>query len=296
MRQVIRPPGRRDPAPSRWSYRMQRLWLTPLFRRAFRLGLPLVLIGGPAALYLADDARRAAIVAAADGFRQEFQARPEFMVGLISVEGAGPDLAAAIRARLNLTLPVSSFDIDLGAAQDRVQALDAVARAELAVRAGGVLQVAVTERVPAFVWRNAGGLDLVDATGRRVASLTARADRADLPLLAGPGADAAAPEAQALIAAAAPVAPRIRGLVRVGERRWDLMLDRGQRILLPEGQAEAVAALQRFFGTETRDDLLNRDVAVIDLRLARRPVVRLTPYASQQMRRGRGLEPMETDL
>ena len=24
-------PLRRDPAPSRWAYRMQRLWLTPLF-------------------------------------------------------------------------------------------------------------------------------------------------------------------------------------------------------------------------------------------------------------------------
>jgi cell division protein FtsQ len=191
---------------------------------------------------------------------------------------------------------MSSFDIDLDAAQDRVQALDAVARAEIAVRAGGVLQVVITERVPAFVWRNDGGLDLVDASGHRVASLAARADRADLPLIAGEGADLAAAEAAALIAAAQPVAHRIRGLVRVGARRWDVALDRDQRILLPEGQAAALAALQRFLAEDARADILNRDVADVDLRLAHRPVVRLTPYAGLQLRRGRGLEPMETDL
>jgi cell division protein FtsQ len=275
---------------------MQRLWLTPLFRTLFRIGLPLALIGGPVALYLADDARRAALVTAAAAFREDFQNRPEFMVSLISVEGAAPELAEAIRSRLNLTLPQSSFDIDLAAAQDRVQALDAVARVEIAVRAGGVLQVAITERTPALVWRNDGGLDLVDAAGHRVASLAARADRADLPLIAGVGAAAAAPEALELIAAAAPVAHRIRGLVRVGERRWDIALDRDQRILLPEGQAAALAALQRFLAEDARADILNRDVADVDLRLAHRPVIRLTPYAGLQLRRGRGLEPMETDL
>jgi cell division protein FtsQ len=275
---------------------MQRLWLTPLFRTLFRLGLPLVLIGGPVAAYLADDTRRAALVTAAETFREDFQRRPEFMVSLIAVEGAAPELAEAIRGRLNLSLPMSSFDIDLDAAQDRVQALDAVARAEIAVRAGGVLQVAITERTPALVWRNDGGLDLVDASGHRVASLAARADRADLPLIAGAGADGAAPEALELLTAAAPIAHRIRGMVRVGERRWDVALDRDQRILLPEGQAAALAALQRFLAEDARSDILNRDVADVDLRLAHRPVIRLTPYAGLQLRRGRGLEPMETDL
>ena len=33
-----RPP--RDPAPSRTAYRIQRLWLTPLFRSLLRTGLP----------------------------------------------------------------------------------------------------------------------------------------------------------------------------------------------------------------------------------------------------------------
>ena len=53
---------RRDPAPSRWQYRMQRLWLTPLFRVLFRVGLPLLVVGGISAAVLLNDGRRAAIV------------------------------------------------------------------------------------------------------------------------------------------------------------------------------------------------------------------------------------------
>ena len=56
MRQIIRRRGDvpRDPAPSRWSYRAQRLWLTPLFRSVLRVGVPSFLIAGAVGLYASD--------------------------------------------------------------------------------------------------------------------------------------------------------------------------------------------------------------------------------------------------
>ncbi|WP_313350681.1 cell division protein FtsQ/DivIB, partial [Paracoccus sp. (in: a-proteobacteria)] len=69
---------------------------------------------------------------------------------------------------------------------------------------------------------------MLDKTGHRVASVTSREVRGDLPIIAGEGADRAAPEALALIDAAGPILPRLRGLERMGERRWDVVLDRGQ--------------------------------------------------------------------
>jgi cell division protein FtsQ len=48
---------RRDPAPSRLTYRMHRLWLTPLFRVAFRVGLPAFLIALTLGIYLSSEAR-----------------------------------------------------------------------------------------------------------------------------------------------------------------------------------------------------------------------------------------------
>ncbi|MEO6301093.1 MAG: cell division protein FtsQ, partial [Paracoccaceae bacterium] len=58
-------PLRRDPAPSRWAYRMQRLWLTPLFRVTMRVGLPAFLITLAVGIYLSDQARR-------DAFAENF--------------------------------------------------------------------------------------------------------------------------------------------------------------------------------------------------------------------------------
>lgn len=281
-------PHRRDPAPTKWAYRMQRLWLTPLFRLGFRLGVPVLLLVGATAIVLADAGRREAIAGSFADIRQRFENRPEFMIELVSITGVTPELADAVRARLDLSLPKSSFEIDLTAAQSRIQELDAVARADLMVRSGGVLEVRITERVPVVVWRTEMGTELLDDTGHRVATLAARTDRADLPLIAGEGADAATPEALALIAAAGPLAPRLRGLVRVGDRRWDLVLDRDQRILLPA--KKPVAAIERLIALDKAHDLMGRDILAVDLRNEQRPVLQLTPYALNQRRGSQGID------
>jgi cell division protein FtsQ len=149
------------------------------------------------------------------------------------------------------------------------------------IRGGGVLSINVTEREPAIVWRTPEGLTLLDAEGNRVSAIEARADRPSLPLIAGQGADAAVPEALTLIALAAPIAPRVRGLLRVGERRWDLVLDRGQHIQLPEN--DAATALKKVIALDGAQDLLARDIAAIDFRNPRRPVLRLTSGAVDAM-------------
>ena len=292
--QSVRARMRRDPAPSRWAYRMQRMWLTPYFRLIMRKGLPTLVIVGSLALYLGNDARQVAMVNGLIGLRTQFEARPEFRVRLISVDGASIDLAEAIRAKLNLTLPMSSFDIDLDDARARVEQLDAVASAVVRVRAGGILHVTITERVPVIVWRKGDGLDLLDATGHRVAGLAARSDRPDLPLIAGDGAADAADEALAIYAASAPILSRVRGLVRMGDRRWDILLDRDQRILLPADNP--VQAVERLIALDQVQDLMARDILTVDLRNAHRPVLRLSPFALEMLRQGRGVAPLETKL
>jgi cell division protein FtsQ len=285
---------RRDPAPSKWDYRLQRLMLTPYVRGFVWKGLPTLMILGATALWFSHEPNRQAVIGQLTHLREEFEARPEFRVSLARVEGASDDLAAAVRAKLALPLPMSSFDIDLDAARARIEALDAVKNAELRVRSGGILQVVITERVPVAVWRTEDGLTLVDDTGHRVAGLLSRADRADLPLIAGDGADKAAPEALELIAAAGPLTPRIRGLVRMGERRWDLVLDRDQRVLLPE--KNPVQALERLLALDHAQDLMNRDILAVDLRSDHRPTLRLSPHALADIRRAQGLDTVENEL
>jgi cell division protein FtsQ len=284
----------RDPAPSKWAYRKQRWLLTPYVRTFLVKGLPTLAILGGITLWFSHEPNRLALIGQLTHLREEFEARPEFRVSLARVEGASDDLAAAVRAKLALPLPMSSFDIDLDAARARIEALDAVRKADLRVRSGGILQVVITERMPVAIWRTEDGLTLLDESGHRVAGLLSRADRPDLPLIAGEAADAATPEALDLIAAAGPLAPRVRGLVRIGERRWDLVLDREQRVLLPEDNP--VQALERLLALDQAQDLMNRDILTVDLRSDHRPILRLTPHALAEIRRAQGIETVENEL
>lgn len=271
----------RDPAPSRLAYRLNRLMLTPRFRTFLRYGLPVLVVVSIGALWASDADRRQDASDRIAEVRRQIQERPEFMVHMMAVEDVSDTVAADIRGLLALDFPQSSFDLDLDAIRAEVETLDAVASASVQIRGGGVLSIAVSERVPALVWRTSGGLTLLDHEGNRVSSLEARADRADLPLLAGQGANEAVPEALLLIALADPIAPRIRGLLRVGERRWDIVLDRDQRIQLPE--KDALSALGKVIALDGAQDLLARDIAAIDFRNPRRPVLRLTSGAIDAM-------------
>ena len=278
-----RPEGRpADPAPSRLSYRMQRLALTPAFWRLVRLGTPLAVLAVILGVTLGDPARRQALQAWAQDVKTSIQERPEFMVRLLAIDGATPELDHDIRELLPLNLPVSSFDLDLPGMQAKLAALDPVARADLRVKAGGVLQVSVLERVPAAVWRVGDRLVLLDAEGHRVRDIAARHDRGDLPLIAGAGAEARVAEALALVDAARPLSDRLRGLVRMGERRWDLVLDRGQRVMLPE--ARPAQALDQVIALDQAQDVLAREVTRIDMRNPRRPTLRMGAGAADAMR------------
>jgi cell division protein FtsQ len=273
---------------------MQRLWLTPFVRTALRVGLPAFVLTFGVGLYLADEGRREGLSSIYTDLREKVKNRPEFIVKLLAVDGASPDLAEAVRTTLALPLPQSSLDLDLEAARAKIAQLTAVADVNVRVQSGGILQVTIQEREPAFVWRDPAGIWLVDETGTRIAEITERNDRADLPLIAGEGADKAIVEARQILTSAGPLLPRLRGLVRMGDRRWDIILDRDQRILLPV--TEPVLALERLIALDQAQDLLDRDVVAIDLRLQARPSLRLAPYSLAEMRRLRGIIPAESDL
>lgn len=281
------PKRKRDPAPSRLAYRLERMWLTPLYRRFLRVGLPAFVLAMTVGIWLSDEDRRATLSDGIAGMVDKVQSREEFQVRMMTVEGASPAVDKALRAMLPVDLPASSFDIDLTALRLQVMALDAVEKIELRIKPGGILSAVVTERQPALLWRHARGIDMLDKSGNRVAGVTAREMRPDLPIIAGDGADQAAAEALALIDAAGPILPRLRGLQRQGERRWDVVLDHGQRIMLPE--KDAVRVLERAIEMQRQQDVLGRDVNVVDLRDPARPVVRLGVDARNTIRGARGL-------
>lgn len=273
---------RRDPAPSRWGYRYQRLMLTPGFRKLLRVGLPVLLIGGLVAGWTAREANRQMLADAYADMKTQIQQREEFMVKVMAVDGADDALQSDIRTVLPVEFPVSSFDLDLEDMRQTVAALPAVADAALRVRPGGILQVTVTQRQPVAVFRSPEGLKLIDGEGVLIQNIMARADRADLPLITGDGAREALNEGLKLYEVAGPLRQRMRGVVRMGERRWDVILETGQRILLPTDNP--VVAYERVVALDQAQDLLDRDVTVVDMRHPDRPTLRMTQNAVANLR------------
>lgn len=272
--------GRRcDPAPSRLSYRFQRWMLTPGIRLGVKLGLPVCAIIAAVGLYFASEDRREAVSAYVAGIKTSIQERPEFMVNLMAIDGAGTGLSDDIREVVPLDFPISSWDLDAEQIRDTITGLDPVKSATVRIRPGGILQVDVVERQPVIVWRTRNGIELLDETGAHVDEIKTRADYADLPLIAGKGADGHVEQALRILATSRSLGGRVRGLVRIGERRWDLVLDRGQRIMLPTERP--VRALERVLAVNEVQDLLERDVAVVDMRLGQRPTIRMTKAASE---------------
>lgn len=283
MRRLIRAPILRgDPAPSKWTYRMERLWLTPVFRGLVRVGLPMALAFGATYGYLSQDGRVRAIVDGYEATLRAVQDRPEFQVGLLRIEGASRQLRGDIQEVLPIDLPLSRFQLDLEGIRDKLEELDPVLSAEVRVKSGGVLLLRIVERRPAVAWIGEHGVDVLDGTGHRVATLASLEEAGLLPLIAGPGAEAAVPEALRLLEAARPVHDRLIGLVRVGNRRWDVVLDGEKRILLPEDGP--VAALDRALALDAARQVLARDVVAVDLRLPDRPTLRLNHHATADLR------------
>ena len=272
-----------DPAPSRWAWRMQRLMLTPAYRLTLRVLVPFVLSMGLVALYMSNDARRDAIILGLQDLRNDFETRPEFMVRMMAVEGATGGTEADIREVAQLDFPISTFDLDLDALRRSVEDLPAVAEAAARIRQKGVLEVSIIERAPVALWRTRDGIDVLDIEGIAISAVQTRADRPDLPVIAGYGADRHVAEAVRLINIMAPMKDRLRGLVRVGERRWDVILSPDLRIMLPQDRPDF--ALERVIALHEAQDVLNRDLAAVDMRIAARPTLRMNAHALDQWRK-----------
>ncbi len=70
----------------------------------------------------------------------------------------------------------------------------------------------------------------------------------------------------------------MKGYIRVAERRWDLRLENGITVKLPElNEDKAIAELMRL---DRENGILSRDLAAVDMRLNDRLVLQLTPEAA----------------
>ena len=262
-----------DPAPSIISYRLMRLMLIPRLRLILTLGIPsLVIICGTLVLLLNINLHEN-IEALKKDLKHALVERPEFMIKVASVDGASDELAHEIREIMPLDFPVSYFDLDIKYLHKVLNDIPAVASAAIKVTVSGVLQINISERIPAFIWRKDDVISVIDEKGEFIRLATSRLDYPELPLVIGEAANLSIADISSLMEDNQYFLDQVRAFVRVGERRWDLVLDNNLRIMLP--QAEFLAAFDRLMLMSESGSLFSNQLSSIDMRLVERPTVRV---------------------
>jgi cell division protein FtsQ len=163
----------------------------------------------------------------------------------------------------------SIFAADLWSAQRRLASLDWIASAEIHRRYPDAIFVTLVEKRPFALWQppaDAHGdapIVVVERNGKVITSRDVEKFR-HLPKLVGAGAPLAAADLVDAVQAHRAVAARLAAYARVSERRWNLILDDGVTVELPEsGWQKELDSLEHMI---IDNGILERDVTEIDLR------------------------------
>ena len=189
----------------------------------------------------------------------------------IVVEGRSNTPEPLLNAALGVHRGDSMLGFSLEGARARIESLSWVEHAAVERRLPGTLVVNLTERRPFAIWQSQGKFVLIDRDGQTVANEDVAAF-GELPLVVGAGAPQAATALLDALAGQPALQSRVMAAVRVGERRWNLRMKTGTDVMLPEG-AE-VPALAKLAELQSSQALLDRPLAVVDMRLPDRLVVR----------------------
>lgn len=209
--------------------------------------------------------------------RERIAGGTSLVVQDIVIEGREKTPEPLLRAALGVSRGDKLLGFSLEGARTRIEGLAWVQHATVERRLPGTVVVQLQERRPFAVWQTNGKFLLIDRAGQVVADPDPAKDPSavNLPLVVGPGAPENAAALLDQLAALPALRARVVAAVRVGERRWNLRLNNGADVLLPEGQE--VAAMQRLMELHTAQALLDRPLQTLDMRLPDRLVVRPQP-------------------
>ena len=164
--------------------------------------------------------------------------------------------------------------VDVADIRQRLLGFGWVKDARVSRRYPDTLVVDIVERTPAALWQDKDRLSLIDAEGV-VLDKVPVSRMPDLPLLVGPGANAHATELDRLTAPVPAIKAQLLSASWIGQRRWDLSLQTGETISLPEGERNARAALAKFAAMDKSTGLIGRGILRFDLRIPGKMTVRL---------------------
>jgi cell division protein FtsQ len=233
---------------------------------AIAFGLFLALIA--AVVLVALDVPHRAMVSIGDSIgRAGFTVKRVDVVGIRHMDSA-PVYQIALDQR-SMAMPL----VDVGDIRQQLLKFGWVKDARVSRRLPDTLVVDIVERKPAALWQGPQQLALIDSDGTVIDRVPVT-QMPDLPLLIGPGANLHERELNDLLGGAPTLKPQLVSASWIGGRRWDLTLQTGETIALPEGQDAAKKALSKFADLDKSTGLLGRGLLRFDLRLPGKMIVR----------------------
>ncbi len=193
-------------------------------------------------------------------------------VDQVYVKGRHYTAKETLEAALAAPQGSSLLAIDLSAMRDRIETIPEIRRARISREWPSKLHVVVEERQPAVIWQHAGKQVLMDKEG--VSLDAAKYSGADA-LMVAVGADVPmhVPDLLAVLATEPVLARDVKAAIRVGERRWNLLMKNNVTVMLPEEGTKR--AWKRFAHLVKNEALLTHALSAVDMRLSDR--VFITP-------------------
>ena len=187
-----------------------------------------------------------------------------FGIAEVHLAGNARTPPETILAALGFQPGQSIFGADLQAARRRLLLLDWVADADVQRNYPDAISVRIVEKHPFALWQAPSNtLYVVERSGGLITDKNIE-PFVHLPLLAGAGANTGGAEVIEAVAQHRAVQARLSEIVRVSERRWNLILDDGVTVKLPEtGWQKELDTLEHLIIDK---GILERNVVEIDLR------------------------------
>jgi cell division protein FtsQ len=218
------------------------------------------------------------IIAALKDARDEAANSAGFRLVALRLSGNHHLSREEILAASGVTGRTSVLFLDVEDTRARLRTNPWIADATVLKLYPGELQIGITEREPFAVWQREGRFFVIADDGMVLEPFVAPS-LVQLPLVVGASAEKNAKGFLALLQSYPEIRNQVRASVMVAERRWNLRLRNGLDVLLPE--LDVAQALNRLAKLDRELKLTSRDISIIDLRLADRLTVRLSPAAAQ---------------
>lgn len=198
-----------------------------------------------------------------DGAAEAVSSYAGFGITKLHLAGADRTNPQTVLAVLNFKPGQSIFGADLQMARARLMRLPWVKQAQVTRRYPDSISVDIVEKKPFALWRGPKHLYVIERSGAIITTATP-AQFSKLPVFAGDPPKGGDRLVEA-IAAHRAVAARVQIMQRISGRRWNLILDDGVVVELPEtGWQKQLGVLEHLIVDK---GVLERDIKEIDLRL-----------------------------